>query len=479
VRWDGGVAGSGVMKVLERCRQGKRCGSTSRPYHGRMTKSILDLIVRKRDGHELSEDEIRRFVSGVVSATAADYQIGAMLMAIYLRGMTDLETAHLTTAMVQSGDVIDLRSIRGFKADKHSTGGVGDKVTLMLGPLVASAGVYFPKLSGRGLGHTGGTLDKLESIRGLRVDLSLDEFVRQVKEVGLAISGQTGELVPADGILYSLRDVTGTIDSIPLIASSVMSKKIAAGDDGIVLDVKCGRGAFMQTGEDALALARLMVTIGKASGKRVAAFVTSMEEPLGFAVGNALEVREAVSTLRGSDRAAAPQDLREVCLVLGGHILVMAGICSSVEAGRLMLEERIGSGAAFAKLREMVEWQGGDVRMVDDTKLLPTAAEILQVVSPQSGFVQGIDARKVGEAVMELGAGRKAKVDPVDHAVGCVFCVQVGDPVERNQLLAEIHTNHRIPNEDARLLLMEAIEIGDSPPVRGPHVMEIVTSDEL
>lgn len=447
---------------------------------GRMSKSILDLIIRKRDGFELSADEIRRFVSGVVSATAADFQIGAMLMAIYLRGMTDAETATLTSAMVQSGDAIDLTAIKGFKADKHSTGGVGDKVTLILGPLVASAGVYFPKLSGRGLGHTGGTLDKLESIRGFRVDLALDEFMKQVNEIGLAIAGQTGELVPADGILYSLRDLTGTIDSIPLIASSVMSKKIAAGADGIVLDVKCGRGAFMQTRDDALTLARLMVAIGKASGKVVAAFVTSMEEPLGFAVGNSLEIREAVATLRADGNAGGPEDLREICLLLGSHILIMAGLCSSIEAGQKVLTERIESGAALAKLREMVDRQGGEVRMVDDPDLLPRADEVVPVLSPLSGFVRSIDAQQVGTAVMELGAGRKAKGDPIDHAVGCVFQVQVGSVVNRGETLVEIHTNHRIPNDEAVRLFVNAIKIGDIPPVSGPHVMASVTGgDEL
>ncbi len=438
-----------------------------------MAQSILSLIARKRDGLELTAQEIDAFVTGISSGAVPDYQIGAMLMAIYLRGMTDRETADLTTAMVRSGQIIDLSVIQGFKADKHSTGGVGDKVTPVLGPLVASAGVFFPKLSGRGLAHTGGTLDKLESIPGFRVDLSVDQFIHQVNTIGVAINGQTGELVPADGILYTLRDLTATVDSIPLIASSVMSKKIAAGADGIVLDVKCGRGAFMQTQEQAAALARLMVAIGEAAGKRTAAFVTSMEEPLGYAVGNALEIAEAIAMLRGRDQAG--DDLREVCLLLGAHILTMAGVAESVEAAQAMLTERITSGAALAKLREMIEWQGGDPRVADDPTLLPQADTVVPVPGPREGFVRRIDARQVGMAVMELGAGRKTKGEPVDHAVGVVLKVHVGDPVKSGQNLANIHTNRRIPDDEALAQVLDAFEIGPKPPPRTPHVLEIVS----
>ena len=439
-----------------------------------MAQSILHLIVRKRDGLELTTQEIGELIEGISSGTVPDYQIGAMLMAIYLRGMTDRETADLTMAMVRSGEVIDLSAIPGFKADKHSTGGVGDKVTPILGPLVASAGVFFPKLSGRGLAHTGGTLDKLEAIPGFRVDLSIEEFIRQVNAIGLAISGQTGELVPADGILYGLRDVTATVESVPLIASSVMSKKIAAGADGIVLDVKCGRRAFMQTQEEASALARLMVAIGRAAGKRTTAFVTSMEEPLGYAVGNALEIAEAIGTLRGEDEGG---DLREVCMLLGAHILTMAGVAGSVEEAQPVLAERIRSGAAANKLRAMLSWQDGDPRVVDEPGILPQAAEVVPAPSPREGFVRRIDARQVGMAAMELGAGRKTKGEPVDHAVGVVLEVQVGDAVRAGQSLARIHTNGRISNEEAVRGVLEAFEIGEERVVRGAHVLEVI-SDE-
>jgi pyrimidine-nucleoside phosphorylase len=435
--------------------------------------SILHLIARKRDGLELTTEEIGELVAGICSGGVPDYQTGAMLMAIYLRGMTDRETADLTMAMVRSGETLELSAIPGFKADKHSTGGVGDKVTLILGPLVASAGVFFPKLSGRGLAHTGGTLDKLESIPGFRVDLSIEEFIRQVKAIGLAINGQTGELVPADGILYSLRDVTATVDSIPLIASSVMSKKIAAGADGIVLDVKCGRGAFMRTQEDASALARLMVSIGEAAGKRTTAFVTSMEEPLGKAVGNALEIAEAIATVRGD--ASAPKDLCEVCMLLGAHVLTMAGKARSLAEAQHVLAERVESGAVLAKLHEMIAWQGGDPRVVGDPSLLPRAQDVLPLPSPRDGFVRQIDARQVGTVMMELGAGRKTKGEPVDHAVGVVLEVQVGDAVRAGRCLARVHTNHRIADGEALAGVLSAFQIGPEPPARRPHVLEVVS----
>lgn len=435
--------------------------------------STLHLIARKRDGRELSTEEIQEFIAALSSGAVPDYQIGAMLMAIYLRGMTDRETADLTMAMVHSGEVIDLSGIPGFKADKHSTGGVGDKVTPVLGPLVASAGVYFPKLSGRGLGHTGGTLDKLESIPGFRVDLSIERFIHQVAAIGVAINGQTGELVPADGILYGIRDLTATVDSIPLIASSVMSKKIAAGADGIVLDVKCGSGAFMQTREEALALARLMVSIGRAAGKQTSAIVTSMEEPLGDAVGNALEIAEAIATLRGDTEA--PEELREVCLLLGAQILTMAGRAGSVEEGRQVLAERIASGAALDKLREMVEWQGGDPRVIDDPALLPRARTVVPVPSPTRGFVRRVDARRIGEVAMELGAGRTKKGEPVDHAVGVVLRVGVGDSVEPGKHVADLHTNGRIADDDAVAHVLDAFVFGSEPPQREPHVLGTVS----
>lgn len=443
-----------------------------------MAQSILPTIVRKRDGGELSTPEIENAIAGVTSGQVPDYQIAALLMAIYLQGMTDRETADLTRAMVHSGEVLDLSAIPGFKADKHSTGGVGDKVTLVLGPLVAAAGVYFPKLSGRGLGHTGGTLDKLESIPGFSVDLTIERFIRQVNAIGLAVAGQTAELAPADGILYALRDVTATVDSIPLIASSVMSKKIAAGADGIVLDVKVGRGAFMPSVEDAVALARLMVTIGESAGKRTIAIITSMDEPLGYAIGNALEVREAISTLRdeppGKGLGHSSPELRQVCLLLGAHILLLAGHSHSLADGQAMLAGRLAEGAALAKLREMIAWQGGEPRVIDDQALLPQAQDIVAVPSPQEGFVQRIDARQVAEVAMRLGAGREVKGQAVDHAVGVVLWVGVGDLVKPGETLAEIHTNHRIPNGEAIADLLAAFGFGTESPVRTPHVLDTV-----
>ncbi|MBV9279067.1 MAG: thymidine phosphorylase [Chloroflexi bacterium] len=440
-----------------------------------MSRSILRLIARKRDGQELSKAEIDELVANIASGEIPDYQLGAMLMAIYLQGMTDAETAHLTMAMVHSGEVIDLSAIPGFKADKHSTGGVGDKVTPILAPLVASAGVRFPKLSGRGLGHTGGTLDKLESIPGFRVDLSIEEFIRQVSAIGVAVTGQTGELVPADGIIYGLRDLTATVDSIPLIASSVMSKKIAAGADGIVLDVKCGRGAFMQTPEQAMELARLMVAIGRAAGKRTTAIVTSMEEPLGEAVGNALEMDEAIATLRGEK---PPGDhLLDVSLLLGAHLLVMAGKVPSVEDGKELLADRLRSGAAREKLRELIRWQGGNATVVDEPALLPRAATILPVPSPSGGFVQRIDTRQIGAAVMELGAGRKVKGEAVDHAVGLVLAVRPGAHVELGQSLGSIHTNGRIPDDEALRQVLAAFDFGPQAVEPPPHVLHVVTDD--
>lgn len=441
-----------------------------------MARSILDLIVRKRDGHELTTDEISQLIGGITSGEVPDYQIGALLMAVYLKGMTDRETADLTLAMVHSGDVVDLSVIPGFKADKHSTGGVGDKVTPILGPLVASAGVSFPKLSGRGLGHTGGTLDKLESIPGFRIDLSIQELIRQVTDIGLAVTGQTGELVPADAVLYGLRDVTGTVDSVPLIASSVMSKKIAAGADGIVLDVKAGHGAFMQDRDSAETLARLMVSIGKAAGKRMAAVVTAMDEPLGAAVGNALEVAEAIEVLRGEEKRSSTRTLRDVTLTLGAHILVMAGLSTTPEAAATVLDERLRDGAALQKLRDMIEWQGGNAAVVDDPGLFPQAREVIQLRSPRNGYVRAIDALQVGVAVMELGAGRKTKGDAVDYAVGVVLEVEAGDPVHAGQTIASIHTNGKVSNGRAEDLVLAAFQFGSEAPAGRPHILAEITA---
>jgi pyrimidine-nucleoside phosphorylase len=436
--------------------------------------SIAHLIARKRDGCVLSTDDIRVLVEGIAAGEVPEYQVGAMLMALYLRGMDDRETADLTMAMVASGDVVDLGEINGFKADKHSTGGVGDKVTLVLGPLVAAAGVRFPKLSGRGLGHTGGTLDKLESIPGFRVDLTIKEFIEQVNRIGLAVTGQTRELVPADAVLYALRDVTATVDSVPLIASSVMSKKIAAGADGIVLDVKCGRGAFMRTQEDASALACLMVAIGEAAGRQTMALVTDMESPLGSAVGNALEVEEAITALRGE----GPEDLLQICLLLGAHILRMARIEMDISRGADLLRERIADGFALGKLRQMIEAQGGEPRVVDDPMLLPRARDVVEVPCPVTGYVQRIDALGIGMAAMELGAGRQVKDAPVDHAVGIVLEKHIGERVEPGQVLARIHTNERVPTHAVIRDVLGCFSFDAEPPLLRPHVREVIAESD-
>jgi pyrimidine-nucleoside phosphorylase len=418
-----------------------------------MTTSVLDLIYRKRDGGRLTRDQIDILVDSLTGGAVSEAQIGAMLMAIYLQGLTFEETADLTMAMVRSGAVVDLSSIDGFKADKHSTGGVGDKVTLVLGPLVAAAGVKFSKLSGRGLAHTGGTLDKLESIPGMRVDLSLEEFVRQVEDIGIAISGQTQELVPADGILYALRDHTGTVESIPLIASSVMSKKIAAGADGIVLDVKCGRGAFMKSVDQAMDLSRQMVSIGRAAGKRTVAMVTSMEIPLGYAVGNSLEVAEAVDTLGGS----GPQDLIDEVLALSSQLLVMAGVATDSKNAVANLEEKIRSGAALRKLEAMIAAQGGKAEVARDRSLLPHSSQVVPITSLESGYVQSIDALAIGSIAMDLGAGRRTKSEAISSSAGVLLREKPGPGstwIEPGHVLADLH----LPLEADKLARMPTVE---------------------
>ncbi|HZT95318.1 MAG TPA: thymidine phosphorylase [Chloroflexota bacterium] len=442
-----------------------------------MTRSILEVVRRKRDGRELTGSEIDHLVESIVDGTLADHQIGALLMAIYLRGLTEAETAELTRAMVRSGETLDLRSIVGFKADKHSTGGVGDKVTLVLGPLVAAAGVKFPKLSGRGLAHTGGTLDKLESIPGMRVDLTLDELLDQVRHIGLAVTGQTAELVPADGIIYALRDQTATVDSIPLIASSVMSKKIAAGADGIVLDVKCGSGAFMKTLNSARELANLMVAIGKSAGKRTVAMITSMDTPLGNAIGNALEVGEAIQTLHGS----GPADLEAEVIAFGSCIVEMAGI-SAGEDAQSLLREKLRDGSAAAKLAEMIEWQGGDSRVVDQPSLLPSAQRVIPVTSSVAGYVQSIDGLSIGMIGMDLGAGRRAKGEPVSPSAGVVLRAKPSSAeVQAGDVLAELHMppdhelHHPIPPlDELQERLRRAYRFGSQPAPESPSILAVI-----
>jgi pyrimidine-nucleoside phosphorylase len=415
------------------------------------------VIARKRDGAELDRAEIAAFVKGAVDGSWADYQLSALLMAIFMRGMTPRETALLTEAMLKSGVVADLSGIRAPKADKHSTGGVGDKVSLHLAPMVAACGVVVPMISGRGLGHTGGTLDKLEAIPGFRVGLSIAEYRRQLKKIGLALIGQTAELAPADRKLYALRDVTATVECIPLICASILSKKLAEGIDVLVLDVKFGRGAFMKDKARARELAVVITTVARAMGKPTTAVMTAMEEPLGHAVGNALEVAESVECLRGS----GVRDLMEVTFAVGEQMLILAGAAKGAADARAMLERSISSGAALGKFRDLVAAQGGDVRVADDPGRLPQAKLRKALASPRSGFVTDVDAMGVALAALRLGAGRARAEDKVDHAVGVDRLVKVGDPVKAGAPLCRIHARSAGAAKEASGMLLEAITVGD------------------
>lgn len=398
---------------------------------------MVDIIEKKRDGLELTTEEIRFFIEGYTKGDVPDYQVSALLMAIYFQDMTDRERADLTMAMVESGDQINLSGIEGIKVDKHSTGGVGDTTTLVLGPLVAACGVPVPKMSGRGLGHTGGTIDKLEAIDGFHVELTTEEFTKQVNEIKLAVIGQSGNLTPADKKLYALRDVTGTVNSIPLIASSIMSKKIAAGANAIVLDVKTGEGAFMKTVEDSRALAEAMVQIGNNVGRQTMAIISDMSQPLGFAIGNALEVKEAIDTLRGN----GPSDLTELCLILGSQMIVVGGKAKDLDEARQMLLEVIENGKAIDVLKEFIKSQGGNPLVVDSPELLPKAPFTLELPSREEGYVSFIEADEVGTAAMLLGAGRATKDSVIDLSVGIVLHKKVGDFVKVGESLATIHSN--------------------------------------
>jgi pyrimidine-nucleoside phosphorylase len=399
---------------------------------------MVDLIAKKRDGKELSREEIDFVVEGYTRGDIPDYQMSAWAMAVFFRGMTPAETAHLAKAMARSGDSVDLSRIRGVKVDKHSTGGVGDKTTLVVAPLVAAAGVPVAKMSGRGLGHTGGTIDKLESIPGFTAELSPDAFVDQVNRIGMAIIGQTGNLTPADKKLYSLRDVTATVNSLPLVASSVMSKKIASGADAIVLDVKAGSGAFMKTVEEAWELATTMVDIGRSLDRRTVAVISNMDQPLGLAVGNALEVREAVEALRGE----GPEDLTRLALTLGAHMVVLGGKAGSFKEAYEKLGKILRSGEALEKFRQFVAAQGGNPDVADrPAELLPKAPYRITVPSPADGFVHGIQAEEIGLAAMTLGAGRATKESSIDPAAGVVLSKKVGDPVRRGEILAILHAS--------------------------------------
>ncbi|MGE5585006.1 MAG: pyrimidine-nucleoside phosphorylase [Bacillota bacterium] len=429
-----------------------------------------DIILKKRRGEELSRDEITFLVNGFTRGDIPDYQMAAWCMAVFFQGMGARETRDLTTAMARSGETVDLSPIRGIKVDKHSTGGVGDKTTLVLAPLVAAAGVPVAKMSGRGLGHTGGTLDKLESIPGFGVDLAREAFVRNVNSIGVAVVGQTAAVAPADKKLYALRDVTATVDSMPLIASSVCSKKLACGADAIVFDVKVGTGAFMKSEDEALALARLMVEIVEGAGRRAAAVVSDMNQPLGRAVGNALEVREAIDTLRGS----GPPDLVELCLTLGSLMLVLGGTAPDTGRARETLMGLLERGAALAKFAQFVAAQGGDAGVAESPEILPHARYTALVPSPGTGYVTAINAEQVGVAAMMLGAGRRVKDEPVDPAAGLVVAKKIGDPVVEGEPLATLHTNNRSNIDEASHLVASAYTLSQtamSPPRLIKHVI--------
>ncbi|MFW2946729.1 pyrimidine-nucleoside phosphorylase [Bacillus velezensis] len=398
---------------------------------------MVDLIVKKQNGKELTTKEIQFFVKGYTNGSIPDYQASALAMAIYFQDMTDQERADLTMAMVNSGETIDLSAIEGIKVDKHSTGGVGDTTTLVLAPLVAALGVPVAKMSGRGLGHTGGTIDKLEAIEGFHVELSKDEFIKLVNRDKVAVIGQSGNLTPADKKLYALRDVTGTVNSIPLIASSIMSKKIAAGADAIVLDVKTGAGAFMKTDEDAVNLAKAMVRIGNNVGRQTMAVISDMSQPLGFAIGNALEVQEAIDTLRGE----GPEDLNELVLTLGSQMVVLAKKAETLEEARTKLQEVMKNGKALEKFKEFLSNQGGDASVVDEPSKLPQAAYKIDVPAKEAGVVSEIVADEIGVAAMLLGAGRATKEDEIDLAVGIMLRKKVGDNVEKGEPLVTLYAN--------------------------------------
>jgi pyrimidine-nucleoside phosphorylase len=437
---------------------------------------VYDIILKKRNGQELTETEIKHLVLGYAEGKIPDYQLAAFNMAAYFRGLTPGETLALTMAMIESGETVSLKDIPGIKVDKHSTGGVGDTTTLVLAPLVAAAGIPVAKMSGRGLGHTGGTIDKFEAIPGFKTDLTIEAMIEAVKTVGVAVVGQTGNLVPADKKLYALRDVTATVDSLPLIASSIMSKKLAAGADALVLDVKTGDGAFLKGMDEAVQLAKTMVEIGEGAGRETVAIITNMEQPLGKAVGNSLEIAEAILTLQGK----GPVDLTELCLELGGWMLYLAQAAVSVEAGRIKLQQLIDNGAALAKLAQLIKAQQGDHRVVADLTILPQANTIVTVKAPSAGLVQRIKAETVGIGAMMLGAGRETKEAAIDLSAGIVLEKKVGDRVAAGEDLAILHTNleqdsHQVAK--VREMLIKAYEIKPEPVVGQKLIQGYVTKE--
>lgn len=435
-----------------------------------MIMRMYDLIMKKRNGGTLSRDEIFFMIEGYTKGNIPDYQMSAMMMAIYFNGMDERETAALTMAMAESGDQLDLSGIQGIKVDKHSTGGVGDKTSLALTPMVSACGVKIAKMSGRGLGHTGGTIDKLESFRGFSTSLSEEAFIDQVNRIGISIIGQTKNLAPADKKLYALRDVTATVDNMSLIASSIMSKKLAAGADAIVLDVKTGSGAFMKEEADAMLLAGEMMTIGKNAGRKMMAVISDMDQPLGNAVGNALEVKEAIETLKGH----GPADFTELCMTLGSCMLMVAEIAENEQQAREMLKEAVDSGKALDKLAELVEAQGGDKRMVYETDLLPKASSITPLLSEKDGYVEKIQCDEVGICSLILGGGRETKESAIDLSVGIVLTKKVGSHVKAGEPLAYIHSNEEAKRLACEERLRKAFHIGDKVKKEGAIIHQIL-----
>lgn len=432
---------------------------------------MYDLILKKRNGEELSREEINFFIEGYTKGEIPDYQVSSLLMAIYFQKMTSRETADLTMAMVNSGDVLSLKDIDGIKVDKHSTGGVGDTTTLVLGPMVAALGIPVAKMSGRGLGHTGGTIDKLESFKGFSVEMPEEKFISNVNNIKLAVGGQTGDLAPADKKLYALRDVTGTVDNISLIASSIMSKKIAAGADAIVLDVKVGEGAFMKNKEDALHLAKEMVSIGSSLKRNTVAVISDMDQPLGRAIGNALEVEEAIETLKGN----GPEDLLELCMTLGSEMVILAEKAKDKNEARQMLMETIKSGRALNKLKEFVAAQGGDISSIEDTSLFPHAKYVIPVESEKDGVVSKIHSENIGLIAMELGAGRATKESTIDLSVGLVLNKKRGEKVSKGDVIAYIHSNDMEKAEKAKVKILESYVIEKDYEDNIPLIYEVVT----
>ncbi|MBC7476440.1 MAG: thymidine phosphorylase [Candidatus Sericytochromatia bacterium] len=432
---------------------------------------IVDLIKKKRDKQEHTPEELKFLIDGTVDGSIKDYHLSAWLMAAFIQGLSIEETTELTKLMAYSGDVLDLSSVPGIKIDKHSTGGVGDKVTLVLAPLVASAGVIVAKISGRGLGHTGGTVDKMDAIPGLRTDLTIDEFLHQLKTIGISLIGQTQNLTPADKIFYALRDVTGTVESLPLITASILSKKIAAGADIILLDIKYGSGAFMKTFEDAKKLSEMLVTVGKKLGKSVTTAISDMDQPLGFTIGHTLEVIEAIETLKGK----GPQDLTKLCLRYAAILLHKAKKVKTIEEAEILLKKNISNGKAIEKFREFIEAQGGNPDVINNYDLMPKAEHHIDILSEHTGFVTQLSAIDVAETAKLLGAGRDRKEDKIDLGVGVELKIKRGQKVNKGTLLAVLHANSLKHIEKALLLIQHAYVIGDKAPLNPPLIKEIIS----